>query len=61
MSQSAEILKEQFFQSLGLPWQEILPASRLNQILEEEGIQYRNRVHAGCDAMGDDLPGAISG
>lgn len=45
MSQSAEILKEQFFQSLGLPWQEILPASRLNQILEEEGIEYRNRLY----------------
>lgn len=45
MSQSAEILKDQFFKSLGLPWQEILPASRLNQILEEEGIKYRNRVY----------------
>lgn len=45
MSQSAKILKEQFFKSLGLPWQEILPESRLNQILEEEGIEYRSRLY----------------
>ena len=45
MSQSAEILKEQFFKSLGLPWQDILPASRLGQILVEEGIKYRSRVY----------------
>ena len=45
MSQSAEILKEQFFKSLGLPWQDILPASRLDQILVEEGIKYRSRVY----------------
>ena len=45
MSQSAEILKQQFFQSLGLPWQDILPESRLNQLLAEEGISYRSRVY----------------
>ena len=45
MSQPAEILKEQFFKSLGLPWQDILPASRLDQILVEEGIKYRSRVY----------------
>ena len=45
MSQSAEILKEQFSKSLGLPWQDILPASRLNQILEEERIAYRSRLY----------------
>ena len=45
MSQSAEILKEQFFKSLGLPWQDILPASRLNELLEEEGIEYRSRLY----------------
>ena len=45
MSQSAEILKEQFFKSLGLPWQDILPKSRLEQLLEEEGIEYRSRVY----------------
>jgi hypothetical protein len=45
MSQSAEILKEQFFKSLGSPWQDILPESRLNQILKEEIIRYRSRVY----------------
>ena len=45
MSQSAEILKEQFFKSLGFPWQDILPESRLSEILEEEGIAYRNRLY----------------
>lgn len=45
MSQSAEILKEQFFKSLGMPWQDILPALRLNQLLEEEGIAYRSRLY----------------
>jgi len=45
MSQSAEILKAQFFKSLGLPWQDILPSSRLKEILEEEGIEYRSRLY----------------
>ena len=45
MSQSAEILKQQFFQSLGLPCQDILPESRLNQLLAAEGISYRSRVY----------------
>ena len=45
MPKSAEILKQQFFQSLGLPWQEILPEARLDEILTEEGITYRNRIY----------------
>lgn len=45
MPKSAEILKQQFFKSLGLPWQDILPAARLDEILSEEGISYRNRVY----------------
>lgn len=45
MSQSAEILKHQFSKSLGLPWMDILPASRLNEILEEESITYRSRLY----------------
>ncbi|NJN00058.1 MAG: IS4 family transposase [Phormidesmis sp. RL_2_1] len=28
-----------------MPWQEILPESRLNQMIEEEGIEYRSRVY----------------
>ncbi|QUY46096.1 IS4 family transposase (plasmid) [Acaryochloris marina S15] len=45
MSESAEILKHQFSQSLGLPWTDILPASMLTDILAEESISYRNRVY----------------
>lgn len=32
-------------QSLGLPWQELLPASRLEEILKEENVSYRNSVY----------------
>jgi hypothetical protein len=45
MSQAAEILKRQFSQSIGLPWQDILPESKLNDLLEAEGIAYRSRVY----------------
>ncbi len=45
MSQPAEILKHQFSKSLGLPWMDILPSSRLDEIFEEEAISYRSRVY----------------
>jgi hypothetical protein len=45
MPNRAEILKPQFMQSLGLPWQELLPASRLEEILQEEEVSYRNSVY----------------
>ncbi len=45
MANRAEILKQQFRQSLGLPWQNILPESRLEEILIEENISYRNCVY----------------
>ncbi len=45
MPKPAEILKQQFFKSLGLPWNDILPESRLEEILEEEEISYRTRVY----------------
>ncbi|PZD75079.1 hypothetical protein C1752_00206 [Acaryochloris thomasi RCC1774] len=45
MSESAAILKHQFSKSLGLPWADILPASRLDAILEEEAILSRSRVY----------------
>ena len=32
-------------QSLGLPWQELLPQSRLDEILKEENVSYRNSVY----------------
>lgn len=46
MPKAAEILKQQFTQSLGLPWMDILPDSRLDEILEEEHITYRNRIYS---------------
>jgi hypothetical protein len=45
MLNRAEILKQQFNQSVGLPWQDILPASRIEEILVEENVQYRNSVY----------------
>ena len=45
MQTRAEILKQQFTQSLGLPWQDILPSRRLNEILDQEQIHYRNYVY----------------
>ena len=45
MPNQAEILKQQFMQSLALPWKEIIPGSRLDEILESENITYRSRVY----------------
>jgi Transposase DDE domain len=45
MLNRAEILKQQFNQSMGLPWLKILPESRIEEILVEEHIQYRNCVY----------------
>ncbi len=45
MPNQAEILKQQFMQSLARPWKDILPGSRLDEILEEENITYRSRVY----------------
>jgi len=45
MPNRAAILKQQFMQSLGLPWQELLPEAGLEEILQEEAILYRNCVY----------------
>ncbi|EKU99399.1 transposase family protein [Leptolyngbya sp. PCC 7375] len=45
MPKSAEILKHQLFKSIGSPWQDILPEARLDELLAEEGITYRNRLY----------------
>jgi hypothetical protein len=45
MLNRAEILKQQFNQSIGFPWQTILPASRIEEILAEEQVCYRNSVY----------------
>ena len=45
MPHQSAILKQQLFQSLGLPWQDMLPDSRLETILEETGTRYRQRLY----------------
>lgn len=45
MPNRAEILKQQFMQSLGLAWQELLLESRLEELLKEEKVSYRNCVY----------------
>jgi hypothetical protein len=45
MTSRAAILKQQFNQSVRLPWQEILPESRIEEILTQEKVLYRNCVY----------------
>ena len=45
MPNRAEILKQKFTQSLGLPFRELLPQSEIEQVLVEEGVHYRNCVY----------------
>lgn len=45
MPKPAEILKQQFLKSLGWPWNNILPESRFEELLEFEEISYRTRVY----------------
>ncbi len=42
MPNRGEILKQKFFQSYGLPWQHILPESRIEDLLAAEKVAYRN-------------------
>ena len=44
MPNRVNILKQQFAQSVGLPFAEVLPASEIEQMLNEEGVRYRNRL-----------------
>ena len=45
MPNPSEILKQRLFDSVARPWQEILPESKLEPLLAEEGITYRKRVY----------------
>src|SRR5579883_766930 len=45
MLNRAEMLKQQWTQSLGLLWQELFPDSKLEAILQEEKVSYRNCVY----------------
>ena len=44
MTSRAAILKQQFNQSVGLPWQDILPESRIEEILAQEKVLYFSRL-----------------
>ena len=45
MPNRAKILKDKLFASVGLPWQELLPASVIEAVLAEEKVNYRNSVY----------------
>ena len=44
MTNRVKILKQKFSQSLGLPFQEILPESVIEQAIDELKIKYRRRL-----------------
>ena len=46
MPNRSDILKQQFNQSIGFPWQKTLPESRIKEILAEEKVQYRNCIYS---------------
>ncbi len=44
MPKPVEILKQKFANSLGLPFQELLPESKIVEALATEKVKYRNRL-----------------
>ncbi|MDZ4877467.1 MAG: hypothetical protein CLLPBCKN_006902 [Chroococcidiopsis cubana SAG 39.79] len=44
MTRRVQILKDKFSQSLGLPFQELLPSSVIGQALKELKIRYKQRL-----------------
>ncbi|MDZ4876747.1 MAG: hypothetical protein CLLPBCKN_006182 [Chroococcidiopsis cubana SAG 39.79] len=44
MTRRVQILKDKFSQSLGLPFQELLPSSVIGQALQELKIRYKQRL-----------------
>lgn len=45
MPNQSEILKQRLFDSVARPWQDLLPESKIDALLREEGIQYRKRLY----------------
>ena len=45
MPNRAEILKQKLVNSMGLPWQELLPASAIEKVLADEQVSYRQCVY----------------
>lgn len=42
---SVQILIKKFTKSIGLPFQELLPKSTIEEVLKEIGIKYKNRIY----------------
>lgn len=45
MPNRASILKQQFLQSVALPWKELLPDSTVKELLAKENLRYYNSVY----------------
>ena len=45
MPNQSEILKQRLFDSVARPWQDLLPETKIEALLSEEGIRYRNRLY----------------
>ena len=45
MPNRASILKQQFLQSVALPWKELLPDSTVKELLAKENLRYYNNVY----------------
>lgn len=45
MPNRSEILKQHLFDSVARPWQELLPASKIETLLSEVEVHYRNRLY----------------
>ncbi|MEP6519477.1 hypothetical protein NDI35_25515 [Microcoleus vaginatus FACHB-2002] len=45
MPNRASILKQQFLQSVALPWKELLPDSKVQELLALENIRYYSSVY----------------
>ena len=45
MANRAEILKQKYQNSVGLPFAEVLPESEITQLLNEQGVTYRQVLY----------------
>jgi hypothetical protein len=45
MSNRASILKQQFLQSVALPWKELLPDFKVQELLANENVRYYSSVY----------------
>ena len=45
MANRAEILKQRFQTSIGLPFEQVLPEAVVQQVLQEQGVKYRQVLY----------------